>query len=263
MGTERVVLRQRHVLDCSPRCLLSLKPMRPPRRASGVRRARIGSAPSTTSVQRGADRAQRGGRDPDAVRRHREPRSAEGRAEREADLPRERVERHVAAEEARLGEIGDERRLRRRRAGTRRSRTRPSTTTRTSERRRRGDAAPAIGTSSHAPAQSSAEERQRRHPPPPAREPRDRQLREDDHERVDEEEQPDLRLVEAGLVLRVHGEDVEAGEAGEDEEGVQRRSPPRTARCRRTSRYEPVLPGRARRRRASGSRDERRPSRSA
>ena len=49
--------------------------------------------------------------------------------------------------------------------------------------------------------------------------------------------------VTAGLVLRVHGQELEAGEAGEDEEGVEADHGRRTARWRRTSRYEPAVPG--------------------
>ena len=80
---------------------------------------------------------------------------------------------------------------------------------------------PASGTSSQPVAHTIPSRRERRHPPVAAGEARDRRLREDDHDRVHEEEQPDLGLRHARLVLRVHGQDVEAGEPREDEERVQ------------------------------------------
>ena len=66
-----------------------------------------------------------------------------------------------------------------------------------------------------------AEQPEDGHPPPPLREAGRGQLREDDDDRVDEEHDPDLRLRHARLVLRVHGQELEAGEAREDEQGVQ------------------------------------------
>ena len=81
------------------------------------------------------------------------PSSSEGGAEREADLPRERVQGHVAAHQARLGEV-------------RRERPRDGAVQALADREDdhdddedaegavSGGAAPANGTTSHAPAQS-------------------------------------------------------------------------------------------------------------
>ena len=96
------------------------------------------------------------------------------------------------------------------------------TTTRTAKAPSRAALRRRSGTRSQAPAQRRPNERERRHAPASARKAGDRQLREDDDERVDQEEQPDLGLRQAGLVLRIDREHVEAGEAGEDEQRVQR-----------------------------------------
>ena len=49
----------------------------------------------------------------------------------------------------------------------------------------------------------------------------DRELEEDDHDRVHEEHETDLGLGHRCLVLRVDGEELEPREAGEDEQSIQ------------------------------------------
>ena len=106
MGTQRVVLRQRHVLDCSPGAF-PLKPRRPRERVFGGR--------SSEACPRRASEAPRRSRTARPPRSRRpfgdtaRPAPSERRPEREADLPRERVQRHVAAHQPRLGEICGER----------------------------------------------------------------------------------------------------------------------------------------------------------
>ena len=65
-----------------------------------------------------------------------------------------------------------------------------------------------------------AEQREQRDPPPALGEPRRRQLQEDDHDRVDEEEPADPALGDAGLVLGEGGQDLELRDPGADVEGV-------------------------------------------
>ena len=65
------------------------------------------------------------------------------------------------------------------------------------------------------------EHRERPHPAVPLQEPRHRQLRQDDHERVQEEEKPDPLLSHAGLVLGVDRQRFELSHPRSDEDEVE------------------------------------------
>ena len=195
------------------------------RRASRRAGRRACVAPRSGSSARapretGARRAHRRPDEPGARGRDGEQEAADGRAEGEAELPGEGRERHVAAQQSRLGEIGDERRLHRsvdaladpEDAHRHREQDRRAAAVETAADDRDGD-----------PAARPEEPEHREHPHAPValRQLRDRQLGEHDHDRVDEEDRADRGLRHARLVLREHREQLETGHAGEDEEGVQ------------------------------------------
>ena len=172
-------------------------------------------------IGRGDD-ADGGSTEPERQRRVLQHEPTGGRAGEESDLPREARERHEAADQARLREVGDERRVNRavetfaKREGGDRQRERercrppvePVADGRDPEERDPPD---------------DAHQREPAHPAPSLDELYDGQLRERDDERYLEPEDADRALAHVRRVLRERRQELARdGDPGADEDDVER-----------------------------------------
>ena len=208
------------------RCAAACAPASP--RSSSERRGQRGEPAQSAAAQRAR------GRSGDArARSRRSPGPSD-----EAELPGEAPRAPCSGRSGAVGEIGDERRLDRRRAGTRRSRRRRS---RRAKQRRAAvpsnQSPPTARASQRDPAQttpSSASARIRRRPSTSLR---DRQLREHDHDRVDEEDRARSRLADdRRCSSRTTGRARSCAMPAAMRSGVQREHARRRGGARRTSR---------------------------
>ena len=125
IGTERVVDRRHHVRDLTPiACNSRVSGSRlgdlggtgiaaAGCAVTGVRRTAAAASARAASAAAPAARQTAAAASHQRVRRDLEHEAADGRADGEPDAPGERRERHVAADQPVVGEVGDERRLHR------------------------------------------------------------------------------------------------------------------------------------------------------
>ena len=251
-GTERVVGRGHHVRHSSRRRLRAAHAQaagdrRPADRASGSTRssATESAAPSARRAPPTRARCRAG-----STGSRKPPRAGPSG---EADLPRERRQRHVAAEQPRIGEVADERRLHRAVDALADPERRHHDGQEDGGRRRRRQVPPTIETSDPARGPEDAEEREHPHPPVALRELRDRELGEHDDDRVDEEDHARSRSPSP----RPRSSRTRGGARSPDMpakmKSVLSPTTPTNARCRRTSRSCPALATRLSMRAGSGT----------